>query len=70
MSDFWDLESARRVARRLGLGAVEPRLIAVSDHVVLHLAPAPVVARVKKGAGAEAAMRRELDVVRHRAARR
>lgn len=69
MSDFWDVESAGRVARRVGLGAVEPRLIAASDHVVLHLAPAPVVARVKKGAGAEAAMRRELDVVRHLVAR-
>lgn len=69
MSEFLEDESARRVARRLGLGAVEPRLLSVSEHVTLHLAPAPVVARVKKGLGAEAAMRRELDVMRHLAAR-
>jgi len=69
MSDLSEVESARRVARRLGLGEVEPRLLAISEHVTLHLSPAPVVARVKKGAGAEAAMRRELDVVRHLAER-
>lgn len=69
MSDLSEAELARRVARRLGLGAVEPRLLAVSEHVVLHLFPAPVVARVKKGAGAEAAMRRELEMMRHLAER-
>lgn len=65
MSDLSEVESARRVARRLGLGVVEPRLLAISEHVTLHLSPAPVVARVKKGLGAEAAMRRELDVMLH-----
>ena len=65
MSDLSEGESARRVARRLGLGEVEPRLLAISEHITLHLSPAPVVARVKRGLGAEAAMRRELDVMRH-----
>lgn len=69
MSDLSEVESARRVARRLGLGEVEPRLLSLSEHVTLHLAPAPVVARVKKGLGAEAAMRLELDVMRHLAQR-
>jgi Ser/Thr protein kinase RdoA (MazF antagonist) len=69
MSDFLEVESVRRMARLLGFGEVEPRLLAVSEHVTLHLFPAPVVARVKKGAGAETAMRRELDVMRHLAER-
>jgi Ser/Thr protein kinase RdoA (MazF antagonist) len=68
MSDFFPVKAvraARRIAEDLGLGAVEPRILSVSEHVSLHLSPAPVVARVKRGADSAAAMRRELAAVRH-----
>src|SRR5271156_493987 len=67
MSEFVLVEAARRAAGRIGLGAVEPRILAVSEPVVLRLDPAPVVARVRRGG--EAAVRRELNVVRHLARR-
>lgn len=68
MSDFSPVEVARIAAGRIGLGPVEPKLLAVSEHVVLHLAPAPVVARMRPAKG-EVAMRCELDVVRYLAER-
>jgi len=72
MSDFpvaTAIEAARRVALRVGLGKVVPRLLSVSEHAILRLSPAPIVARVRRGAGAEEAMGRELAVVRHLAER-
>jgi Ser/Thr protein kinase RdoA (MazF antagonist) len=72
MSDFISrdaVKATKRMAERLGLGAVEPQLVAISEHVVLHLSPAPVVARVRRAGSGEAAMRRELDVIRHLSAR-
>ena len=72
MSDFplaTAIEAARRVAARVGLGKVEPRVLSVSEHAILRLSPTPVVARVGTGASAEEAMGRELAVVRHLAER-
>src|SRR5579859_4129717 len=72
MSDFpvaTAIEAARRVAMRVGLGKVVPRLLSVSEHAILRLSPAPIVARVRRGIGAEEAMSRELAVVRHLAER-
>ena len=68
MSDFPvknAVEAAKRVAGRLGLKKVEPWVLSVSEHAVLRLAPAPIVARVRRGVSAEEEMRRELAVVRH-----
>ncbi|HMA49732.1 MAG TPA: aminoglycoside phosphotransferase family protein, partial [Magnetospirillaceae bacterium] len=71
MSDFSmlrALEASQRVAQRLGFGEVEPLPLRISDHVSLYLPAVPAVARVKPAA-AEAAMRRELDVVSHLASK-
>jgi len=68
MSDLLGKTTAaavKRVAERIGLGKVEPWIMSVSDHVVLRLSPAAVVARVRRGASAEEEMRRELAVARH-----
>ena len=68
MSDFLSADAvaaAKRVAARIGLGKVEPWILSVSEHVVLRLSPAPVIARVRRGVSAEEEMRRELAVVRH-----
>ena len=72
MSDFPvknAIEAAKRTVERIGLGKVEPLVLSVSEHVVLRLSPAPVVARVGREASAAEAMGRELAVVRHLADR-
>jgi len=71
MSDFSigaAAEAAREVARHLGLGEVDSAPWRVSEHVTLRLPSADAVARIKPVA-AEAAMRLEIDVVAHLAAK-
>jgi streptomycin 6-kinase len=65
MSDFSiaeSIEAAGRVADRLGLGAIDPVPLHISDHVTLRLMSTPAVARIKPALAA-ATMRRELAVV-------
>jgi Ser/Thr protein kinase RdoA (MazF antagonist) len=56
------VEAATAVAARLGLDVREPRLIRDLTNVIVHLAPAPYVARVAES-GTFAAAERELALV-------
>jgi Ser/Thr protein kinase RdoA (MazF antagonist) len=64
------MRAAARVAARLGVTGVTPRLLRHSNHVSLRFEPLPVVARVRRlGRGGEAILARELTVVEHLAER-
>jgi predicted trehalose synthase len=65
------VHAAIRVARRLGIGPVDPLVLHASQHVSIRLRPLDVVARVAgtQEAGAAARLRRELAVARHLVAR-
>lgn len=62
-----DIEAARALAARLGLGAVAPEILKIAHHTTLKLAPLPVVARIQSGDPVEAAgpwMAREVGLAR------
>jgi len=58
------VRAAVTVAARFGLAAEEPQVLADGANVVVHLRPAPVVAKVAASTRAEVAnwLQRELDV--------
>jgi len=67
-----ELAAARAVARRAGLGAVEPQILKLAKHTSVRLTPLPIVARIQSNESldqAHASASRELTVAGHLAAR-
>jgi hypothetical protein len=67
-----DVAAASAVARAAGLTNVEPVVLNVSGHTVVHLAPWPIVARVLSAFSLERMMPgvlRELQLAQHLAAK-
>jgi len=62
------LEAAQAVARRYGIRAHQPRVLHDANNIVVHLAPAPVVAKVcaaTAGARGWCKLAAELEIARH-----
>lgn len=67
-----ELDAARAVAARAGLGSVTPEVLRLGNHTTVRLAPWPVVARIASGTSfdfSDAGLERELVVARHLASR-